>query len=436
MRPGAGLALEQAPELSVPFRFFLTAPLFGLLACAVLLIVGSEALAARWTAPALALSHLLVLGVITMVMCGALMQILPVMVGVSIPRSQLSGGLCHALLILGTIVLAFAFLRADAIAFRLAALVLSLAFVLLLGLIGHALGRAPRASESARGLSWVALALAVTVVLGVLLALGHAELGLALYRPAVTNLHLVWGLVGWVALLVAVVSWQVVPMFQMTPAYPRMLRRWLAPLTIAVLTWLSAAVFFGVGRQPQAILLATAVLVGFAGQSLWLLAQRKRARADVASRLWQFGLTMLVLASLLSAWQGLSGPSPLPFPAVLPVVLFMTGFALSIILAMLMKIMPFLVWLHLQQRLAERPAAIGRYLPPGIRTILPKQTMDQSAVLHMLAVLCLVVAVFIPVATRAAALLWAAHFIVLARWQLDVLGRYRRECDRLEQAAV
>ena len=41
-----GLALEQAPPVNAPFRFFLTAPLFGLAAVGLLLWSGPELLAA------------------------------------------------------------------------------------------------------------------------------------------------------------------------------------------------------------------------------------------------------------------------------------------------------------------------------------------------------------------------------------------------------
>ena len=57
----AGLPFEQAPPVSLPLRFFLTAPLF-LLAAAGLIVLSPDALASRWTPQALALTHALTLG--------------------------------------------------------------------------------------------------------------------------------------------------------------------------------------------------------------------------------------------------------------------------------------------------------------------------------------------------------------------------------------
>ena len=57
-RPGtampAALSFDQAPPISVPFRFFLTAPLFGIAAGLALLFGDGNALASRWEPLALA----------------------------------------------------------------------------------------------------------------------------------------------------------------------------------------------------------------------------------------------------------------------------------------------------------------------------------------------------------------------------------------------
>ena len=56
------LSFEQAPPISVPYRFFLTAPWFGVAAGLLLAFMGEDMLASRWTPGALAGTHLLVAG--------------------------------------------------------------------------------------------------------------------------------------------------------------------------------------------------------------------------------------------------------------------------------------------------------------------------------------------------------------------------------------
>ena len=52
------LSFENAPPFSAPLRFFLTAPLFAVLAGLLLVIEGPVVFASRWTPGALAATHL------------------------------------------------------------------------------------------------------------------------------------------------------------------------------------------------------------------------------------------------------------------------------------------------------------------------------------------------------------------------------------------
>jgi hypothetical protein len=64
----------------------------------------------------------------------------------------------------------------------------------------------------------------VTIGLGVLLAVA-LDGSLALPLLQLTSIHLGWGFVGWSVVLLAAVAFVVVPMFQMTPALPGVVRR-------------------------------------------------------------------------------------------------------------------------------------------------------------------------------------------------------------------
>ena len=88
MRP-AGLALERAPPIAVPFRFFLTAPLFLFAAGGGAVWSGPEALTWRGSPAALAATHFVTLGFMTMVMAGAMLQMLPVLAGAPVPHAEL-----------------------------------------------------------------------------------------------------------------------------------------------------------------------------------------------------------------------------------------------------------------------------------------------------------------------------------------------------------
>ena len=80
----SGLSFNALPPIDLPFRFFLSAPLF-IIACALLVLFSGETLwLSRWQPNMLALTHGFTLGFLTMVMMGALLQLLPVIGGIGI----------------------------------------------------------------------------------------------------------------------------------------------------------------------------------------------------------------------------------------------------------------------------------------------------------------------------------------------------------------
>ena len=114
---------------------------------------------------------------------------------------------------------------------------------------------------------------------------------------------------------------------------------------------------------PWTWLPLAALLAIFAATTLWLLAHRRRKVGDASLAFWRLGLMSLLAAVAcvpLALRQQSSDPTLL-----LAGVLFMAGFALSVVNAMLYKIVPFLIWLHLQQRISANPAARHRIAAPG-----------------------------------------------------------------------
>jgi len=427
------LSLEQAPPISVPLRFFLTLPAFGALAAFILLWAGADALASRWHPATLAISHLVMLGMFCMVMFGAMFQMLPVLAGVRAPWPRLTGGSCHVLLTGGTLLLAIAFLSGATALFVVAAAMLGLAVAVFAGVIGNGLLRAPQPAASVRGMRWALLGLVVTAIAGITLALGYGLLGMTLLRHPLTDLHLAWGLVGWVAALIVVVAFQVVPMFQMTEPYPHRLRRWLAPSLFVLLTWLSLAVSGLVPGSAAATLALATLLAAFALQTLLLLARRRRKVRDTSLYFWRFGMLSLSLSTLLFGLLQLFPARPDSRLPLALAVLFVAGFGLSIVFAMLYKIVPFLVWLHLQQRLAARSVAVRGYRAPAMRAVLSDAPVRRHLALHLAAVALLLGSLWLPLLVRISAALWLAGLVLLAGNLAGAMRCYIKQSRRIDQ---
>ncbi|MBK1691949.1 hypothetical protein [Ectothiorhodospira mobilis] len=424
----ARLSLDRTPPLWVPLQFMATAPLFAVAFAALLAVEGPDALLSRWTPAMLAATHLLVLGYITMVMFGAMQQLLPVVAGSPVPRERLTSRLIHLGLALGTPLLAAGLAWSIPPALATGGLCVLGAMGLFIVTTSISLWRSPARGPTHTALWLAVAALAVTVTLGAWLALGHLP-GLPLPR-SMTQLHLAWGLAGWIALLIAGVAYQVVPMFQMTPEYPARFARFHAPGVFILLALVTAGGFLpgvpGIALQTLAAAGLVAALAGFAFITLRLQARRRRRNADVTVAFWRTGLLALPLA--LSLW----GLSALPFTpgiqgpaALIPAWLFLAGFTLSIINGMLYKIVPFLVWLHLNHRLMQS----GRWDAPvpNMHQVIPIRHTRLQWWFHLTALAAGTAALLWPPLLYPALLAFALSNTLLSANLWQGIGVFRRD---------
>lgn len=408
----ASLSLEQAPPITVPFRFFLSAPLFLLLAAIALLAAGPAALESRWNPYVLGTTHLITLGCMSMVMNGAMLQLLPVLAGSPVPNPRLMAWVVHSPLLAGAALLSGGLYFDVAVLVRLAIPVLGFAFAAFLGIAVYSLLRAPGRNASTHAMLLALAALSITVGLGMLLAAGVSNL-LNLSLQPLTALHVSWGLFGWTTMLVIGVAYQVVPMFQLTAPYSRVATRWLGGTLFAlVLLWSSHMLL----PEPAASVLSFIAACGlaacistFAIITLQLQYKRRRRVPDISMEFWRIGLFSLLAAVVLWLAGQFSVALVDSAPYALELgMLFIIGFALSVIQGMIYKIVPFLIWFHLQGKLP-----IGK--TPNMKDIIPDNAARWHWRAHLASLLLLLVSAIWPrpwVYVAGCALLLAAMLLL------------------------
>lgn len=402
------LSLEQAPPISVPFRFFLSTPIFLLLAASALLAAGPAALESRWSSALLGITHLLTLGCMSMVMCGAMLQLLPVLAGSPVPNPGLVAWTIHLPLLAGAMLLCSGLYFATATLLELAMPMLAFAFAAFLGIAIYSLVRAPTRNASTHAMILALAALSLTIVLGLVLAAGITGLLDVPMLPLVA-LHAGWGLLGWTTLLVIGVAYQVVPMFQLTPLYPRTVTRWLGVILFALLLlWSCHPLLPHPAARVLSLIAAyglAACIAAFAAITLRLQHKRRRRVPDITLKFWRIGMFSLLAAALL--WMigqtstALAGST---FYSLALGILFIIGFALPVIQGMLYKIVPFLVWFHLQGKLPSKQV-------PNMKDIIPDRAARRHWHAHLAALpLCL------------ASAMWPAPWIYAAGGALLLCG--------------
>lgn len=392
------LSYDQAPPLAAPLRFFLAAPLFGMLAGALLAWGGADAFASRWTPAVLAITHLVTIGFMLQIMLGAMLQILPVVAGANMTHPLRVARIVHLFTALGALVLAAAFLDFSPTRFALAAALLGIGVAIFIAAAGHSLWGVVSTSPTISGLKLSLVGLSVTLGLGLLLSLALGgwlgEIGLPVLLLA--DIHLGWGFVAWGTVLLAAVAYVVVPMFQLTPAYPERFGRLFAGTTLGVVGVWTVADLSGWERGSLWLALAVvATSLSFCAVTLSIQRRSKRARFDATQHYWR-----LALCSGLAAGAVWLGGRLFPsfaewpqWPLLCGVLILFGGFA-SVMNGMLYKIVPFLVWLHLQN------AGQGRVMAPNMKAMIGEAAMNRQLIAHLLSCALLLLAVF-----------WPAYFV-------------------------
>lgn len=336
-----GLSLDQAPPLSVVMRFFLTVPIFGILLSAIVFLNPHEVLTP--THPlSLSVIHLMFLGVITMAMIGALFQMQSVLGGKSIPSAVGNAFIIHSFLTIGILSLVGAFVFSLAPLFIVAAVFLGAAILYTANLILPLLfGGATH--DTLRGMRLALISLAITAIFGIMMATSYANASFPASHEAIRTSHYSLGLIGWIGTLIIAVAFQVVEMFYVTTPYSIWCKKNAFRILIAALFMKILWLFLSLPFVWMFDVVIGALLIGFAVTTVKRLIQRKRRVRDVSIWFWTFGIGLLTLSIISYAISKWSGYELLQSISLISFALF----ALAIILGMMGKIVPFLVWFHL-----------------------------------------------------------------------------------------
>lgn len=399
-----GLSLNTIPPILIPVRFFLTAPLFGILAAILIMYYGPDIWLSRWLPGSLALTHLLTLGFMMMVMIGALYQFIPVMVGQYIPGGEVRVFIIHLSLILGTLSLASGFFFHNKVfywmAFVFLCLSLSLFALSLISLIMQKF-QGQLIIFIIRILSFV-LIMTIGFGLLMLLAYSYPDSGIA-YR-IYTDTHALWGLVGWVVLLIMAVSSQVIPMFFVTPEFSVRYLKILSVLMLVTLMMISFSSIY-ISHFPNLVreilyVLVSIELVFFSTYTLRLIYYRKRKIPDTTIKF--FSISLFSLLFVLVVWWAIhiwpnAQLAAYEIESEFVLGLFLIyGLALSAIIGMLQKIVPFLIYLNLQSLSFKHPESMS-HKPKLVLNMKQVITMKQSKIqffLHVSSLILLNLSIF------------------------------------------
>lgn len=339
-----GGAKDRLLPASVPFRYFVAATGFHVLAWLALLF-GAEELAGFVSGPGIVLAtiHLLTLGVLVMTAMGASLQLLPIATRQPILRVW-PARLSFWLYTPGTLALAIGMIDASPITMLAGAVGVCVGLVVFAVLMTDNLLRAGSMPiVAAHG--WGALAALVGFAgLGISLVIDFTA-GFMIDHQIIATAHMVLATFGFMGLLAFGFSHVLVPMFAICRALPAR-HGWVElGLALAAVT----TVVFGILAGNEMAIAAGMVLgVAASAAYLWLMrtALRSRMRKRLGLSFAMIKLSWVLLMLGLAIGLAMFFEVPVPNGPALFGFLMLAGWLLTFLMGVLQRIMPFLASMH------------------------------------------------------------------------------------------
>lgn len=374
-----GLSLEQAPPVSVPFRFFLTAPIFGILIGLMFLFSDFQTISNQYSHEAIAVTHLFTLGMLSMIIFGAMQQMMPVLAGAVIKKTKLFATIVHSFLLLGTLFLSGFFLFNIKSFLYIAVLFLSISFLTFSIYSIKLLFQVKFLTSTVKAMRLFSLCSFITLILGVFIASSHINDNISGNHFIFVNAHIIFGAIGFAMILIMGVSFQIIPMFYVALDFPKVIQDKAPIIVFLLLCFFVLFLLFSIDLFLLKTLLVI-VLFSFALFGIKSLNNRKRPIFDVT--LWYWKLSFLSLIVSLFIWLSDAVQSN-----YILMIIFSLGFLLSLLQGMVYKIIPFLSWFHLTSK--------GYFSVPTMREFIDEKYIKINFYLHFVAILLFIISFYI-----------------------------------------
>ncbi|QOP46192.1 hypothetical protein [Sulfurimonas paralvinellae] len=396
-----GLSLDQAPPISAPLRFFITAPIFGMLAGILLLFSDSASLMSRYSIDAIVVTHLITIGLFGFIMLGALTQMLPVLASAKIPKVKFVSSMTHLFLLIGLLCMAAGLESGNAVLLWAASFLLGSGFVTIILSMLYAMKDVEHFTASIKGMRMSLYFAFLIVMMGVYLLHGYSNNDITQLHYEVANVHSTWAVFGFAGILIIGVAFQVLPMFYVAPRFKQFCKKRVVLLiTAGLIIWMLLS-FFAQEYTLYAKLWIVTFFWAFA-TTVWIkFNKRKRPISDVTVWYWRAASVFLTLGSFLWIFDEFFKHQYI----VMVGILIGGGFILSIMLGMLYKIVPFLVWFHLN--------GMGYMTIPTMNEMINKTAAKMQYLLFILSLVGSVFSFYMPSALVPSALAFITSMAIL-----------------------
>ncbi len=352
----AGLSTKNAPSPSVVLPHYAAGAIFFIIASVMLFFV-SDDLANTFIGPKiLGLTHILVLGWITVIIFGALYQLIPVVMEVKL-FSETLAHISFYTLITGTVLLSYTFWNNyinQTIYLQIGG---TLIFISVILFVINVLFSALKTKQKTLENSFIVTAagwLLLTVLLGIFITLNPVLHFVPKSNLELLKIHAHFGIIGWFMMLVIGVSSTLLPMFFIAHKLNRTFLYLTYYFTNGGLIVLMLTLYFDTNilfKITAGLILLSGILF-FIKYNFDAYKKRLRKKLDIGMKLSVFAFILLFLTLIFGIFSVLNLDILSKYNSSIYAaygISLILGFLSALILGQMYKTLPFIIWLKLYQ---------------------------------------------------------------------------------------
>jgi len=337
---------------SPPFRIvvkYFVATILSFIVFNLMLLIDYKSISGHHFQPKiLSINHILTLGFITMIIFGAMFQLVPVVLEVKL-FSAILAEIQFWIYTAGTILLAYKFyFFTSSLSFEFPAILLSLAMTIFAINISITMTRVKKWNITGTYLASALFWLLITALAGYLLSKNLDSPFIKINHLQYLKLHAITAFIGWVSMVVMGVSFKLIPMFTLSQGHKLNLAKWtffLVNIGLLGINWIMHYPETGIYTLIFGLLIFVGIVL-YLIQIFIIFKKRIRKRLDIGLKFSAFAFIVMGISALLNFSFLFFDYERIKNLTLIYGFIVLVGYISFLIIGQMYKIVPFLVWYH------------------------------------------------------------------------------------------
>lgn len=342
------IASAYSPPFRIVAKYFIAAIVSFVVFNLMLLISYTDISGHHFQPKILSITHIATLGFITMIIFGAMFQLVPVVLEVKL-FSTILAEIQFWIYSVGIVLLVYKFWHfGSELSFTLPAILLNVAMYMFSINIILSMIKVKNWNVTGTYLASSIFWLITTAVAGLLLSINLDNPFIRISHLQYLKLHVITAFVGWIGMVVMGVSYKLIPMFTLSHDFKLNFAKWaviLINIGLLGVNWVMHYPDTGFYNTLFGSLIFIGMLL-YLSQILIIFKKRIRKKLDIGLKYTAVSLLILGLTTLLNFSFLFFNYEEMINLTLVYGVMFLIGFAATLIVGQMYKIVPFLVWYH------------------------------------------------------------------------------------------